>query len=93
MNEIAIEKEMYDQLIAVTKWYDAMPDAPYFGAGDRFHENVSDFQHSCIPDDFEVEGMYASHFELDGDELFVAYGYEEPKSEEEEFVLYKIVSE
>jgi len=93
MKEITIEKSLFDQLMAVSVWYAAIPTTPDFYIGDRFHENVSDFQHSCIPDGVVAENMFISHFELTNGELIAAFGYHQfDGATEDQFVLYKIVS-
>ena len=78
MNEIALDKNVYDELMAVSRWYDEMPlsdSTPNFEAGDRFHENVFNFRMSCIPEDVvDFEDSYVDYFELQNDELFAVVG-------------------
>jgi hypothetical protein len=84
MNEIALDKDVYDELLAVTVWCDAAPNTPNFVevAGDRFFNNVREFQLNCIPDDaFDFDKYYIINFEVDGDELYVLLGNDETGEE------------
>lgn len=63
MKTILLDKEVYDAVFQISKWYSDMPTTELFEAGDRFHENVADFQHRYMP---EFENMYLSHVEFDG---------------------------
>lgn len=91
MKQIAIDKPLFDQLMAVSKWYYAIPkNTPNFYAGDRFHESVFEFQHSVIPDDvLTFDSMYVSHFELQGEDLFAMIADETVPGE---YAAHKIVS-
>lgn len=87
--EIALEAKVYDGLLAVSQWYDAMPtDVQKFNTGDRFHENVFDYRASCIPDDALPEETYLDYFELSDDGLYLVCGDEETGMEGPK---YKIV--
>lgn len=75
MREVQIPKDSYKQLILVTRWYDAMPlaeETPDFGVGDRFHENVRDFQMQMVDDSTvltDEDEQYLSYFVTNEDEL------------------------
>lgn len=78
MNEIAIDKDRYEELMALSRWYEAMPpkaETPNFYAGDSFHEKFNDFRSDCIPVDVESiindEDHYNGGFELTDEGLFV----------------------
>jgi len=93
MKEIAIEKSLFDQVMAVSMWYAAIPTTPDFYTGDRFHEGVYDFQRSVISDDVGDENMFVSHFELINGELIVSFAYHQfDGAVEDQYVPYKIVS-
>jgi hypothetical protein len=91
MNEIAIEKDVYEELMALSRWYDAMPSSKNFNAGDRFHENFFDYQFSCIPaekeDTINDEDHYFECFELTDEGLFVL----QSSYDNDETVAWKIV--
>ncbi len=98
MKEIVIKASLFEELIAVSLWYNAMPSAtPNFYAGDRFHENIFEFQAACISDDGYAIGTddnrYLSHFEIQDGKLVVAFGRESGRlSTEEPFIYYRIVA-
>jgi hypothetical protein len=95
MKTIAIKKSVYDQLMAVSKWYAAYPSHTNFAAGDRFHENVAEFQHACFDDPAELtDTQYFSHVELDGDKFIVAYGGDEALNKDDEalYTYYEVVA-
>lgn len=88
MKTIELEQAKYNELMAVSLWYDGMPTDTTFNAGDRFHENVWDFRMSHIPTGLLPDNQYFSHFELVGDDLFVIVGHDDGETDEAE---YKIV--
>lgn len=94
MNDITLDKNVYDELMAVSRWYAAMPkdnDTPNFYAGDRFHENVFEFRMNCIPDDaINFEEFYVNYFEMENDELFVVLGSEETGEETDTRVKFVV---
>lgn len=71
MNEIAISKKNYEELLAVTKWYEAAPKSNSFYPGDEFHENVFEYQQAALGvSGIDDEEFYISQFEVRDGELF-----------------------
>ena len=72
---ITIDKDKYDALREATQWYDAMPSSLNNVVGDRFHENIDEFQTECIYSNREEivaeEAGYISHMEMRGIHLYV----------------------
>lgn len=90
MKTIALDQATYDELMAVTKWYDAMPtDLPNFYAGDRFHENVFEFRAGTIPDDALPEEQYLEYFELTEDGLCLVAGMEDGSDGDETYLIVR----
>lgn len=64
--EFKLPADKLAELMAVTAWYENMPSfvESMFHAGDRFHENVNEFQMSHLPDHPFFENGFCSHFEI-----------------------------
>jgi len=84
---IAIDKEVYDELFAVTKWVDLQPSTKRFEAGDSFMENVVDFQQRCVSEKDYPSDTYIAFFEMSGGDLFAMFD----DGSGENFAAYKIV--
>lgn len=70
--------ERLESLKALTKWYDNAPREFDEGFGDRFHENVSDMQHSIVDEFLKLTGddeerYYLAFVELTNDGRFVVH--------------------
>lgn len=64
--EFKLPQHQLDALLAITRWYDMMPqvDLDVFYAGDRFHERISEFQMSHLPEHPFFNTGFCSHFEI-----------------------------
>lgn len=88
--QICIEPTVYRQLIAVSRWYDQYPkDCPLFDSGNRFHDNVADFQFECLPATAVPDGWYVQYFEFRKKEFYAIVVNEE---DEDDQVAYKLVA-
>jgi hypothetical protein len=80
---ITIDKDKYDALRAATQWYDAMPSSLNNVVGDRFHENISDFQHESLPPNIiDDEVGYVAFVEMRGIHLYVGNLYTDDDADE-----------
>lgn len=78
MTPIVMSPEVYDEVLSVARWYAATPESRVFSAGDRFHENVSEFFACSIPDDsYDEDQYFFSHFEIVDEELVACLGYQD----------------
>ena len=60
-------------VIAVTAWYDQIPDS--FTPGDSFHERIFGMQSNLLPEELCDDGAtYASYFEVNDGRLYVFLG-------------------
>lgn len=70
----SVGPKKFEQLKALTEWYDAMPAG--IEVGDRFHENVFDIQVSHI-ELLADDEYYFSHVELSDGKMIASYGLNE----------------
>lgn len=94
--EFKLPQAKLDLLLAVTLWYGNMPPSEEFRPGDRFHENVNDFQMSHLPDHPFFETGFCSHFEVRGGVVYAALGQDprpEGLDEEDPYIYVPFVAE
>lgn len=95
MVDIVIDREVYDELFAVSKWYAAMPSTKKFRVGDSFYDRVTDFQNMCIFAQVDPilkanDELFINEFEIVDGELYVHLGYDGAPLAEGD--TYKIVA-
>lgn len=70
-NPLVLPKKQYDDLVALTAWYEQIPNIDNLYFGDYFFENLENYRYDCLFEHLELlESQYIGCIIFNKDDLY-----------------------